>query len=99
MKRDQNIFVAGGNGFLGKHVVEILKERGYDVVSRSLRDGTDFRNLKQTTKLLEDEKCDALINCAAYSGGIQFVAERPAEIFYTNVLLATNLLEAARLAG
>ena len=93
----EKIFVAGGNGFLGKRVVKKLEERNIDYVSLSLRDGSDFRNFDQTKKLFEKERFDAVINCAAFVGGIQYGYEKPGEIFYNNILMSTYLMEAARL--
>jgi GDP-L-fucose synthase len=93
------VFVPGGNGFLGKRVVNKLKEKGIGYVSLSLRNGYDFRDVKQTRELFEQERFDALINCAAFVGGIQFGYERPGEIFYNNILMSTNLMESARLTG
>ena len=93
------VFVPGGNGFLGTRVVKGLKEKGVGFVSLSLRDGYDFRSVKQTRELFEKERFDALINCAAFVGGIQFGYERPGEIFYNNILMSTNLMESARLTG
>ena len=91
------VFVPGGNGFLGRRVVKGLKEKGIGFVSLSLRNGYDFRDAKQTRELFEKERFDALINCAAFVGGIQFGYERPGEIFYNNILMSTNLMESARL--
>jgi len=93
------VFVPGGNGFLGRRVVKGLKEKGIGFVSLSLRNGYDFRDAKQTRELFEKERFDALINCAAFVGGIQFGYERPGEIFYNNILMSTNLMESARLTG
>lgn len=95
----KKIFVPGGNGFLGKRVVKKLEEKNIDYVSLSLRDGYDFRNFEQTKELFEKEKFDAVINCAAFVGGIQFGYEKPGEIFYNNILMSTSLMEAARLSG
>jgi GDP-L-fucose synthase len=93
------VFVPGGNGFLGKRVVNKLEEKGIGYVSLSLRNGYDFRDVKQTRELFEQERFDALINCAAFVGGIQFGYEKPGEIFYNNILMSTNLMESARLTG
>jgi len=93
------VFVPGGNGFLGKRVVNKLEEKGISCVSLSLRNGYDFRDVKQTRELFEQERFDALINCAAFVGGIQFGYEKPGEIFYNNTLMSTNLMESARLTG
>lgn len=95
----KKIFVPGGNGFLGKRVVKKLEERNIDYVSLSLRDGYDFRNFEQTKDLFEKERFDAVINCAAFVGGIQFGYEKPGEIFYNNILMSTYLMEASRLTG
>lgn len=93
------VFVPGGNGFLGKRVVNKLQEKGIGCVSLSLRNGYDFRDVKQTRELFEQERFDAIINCAAFVGGIQFGYEKPGEIFYNNILMSTNLMESARLTG
>lgn len=95
----KKIFVAGGKGFLGKRVVKKLEERNIDYVSVSLRNRYDFRNFEQTKELFEKEKFAAVINCAAFVGGIQYGYEKPGEIFYNNILMSTYLMEAARLTG
>ena len=93
----EKIFVPGGNGFLGRRIVKLLKEKNIDFVSLSLRDGIDFRDYKQTKELFEKENFDAVINCAAFVGGIQYGYEKPAELFYNNILMSTNLMEVSRL--
>jgi GDP-L-fucose synthase len=93
------VFVPGGNGFLGKTVANKLREKGIDYVALSLRNGVDFRNFNQTKELFVQEQFDAVINCAAFVGGIQFGYEKPAEIYYNNTLMATYLMEAARQTG
>ena len=93
------IFVPGGNGFLGRRVVNKLKERNLHFVSLSFRDGNDFRQFEPTKKLFEEENFDAVVNCAAFVGGIQFGLKRLGEIFFNNVSMSTNLMEAARLTG
>lgn len=95
----QKIFVPGGNGFLGKTVVKKLEERDFNFLSLSLRNGIDFRDFKQTKELFEKEKFDAVINCAAFVGGIRFGYEKPGEIFYNNILMSTYLMEASRLTN
>jgi GDP-L-fucose synthase len=99
MKDYKKIFVPGGNGFLGKRVVKKLEQRNIDYVSLSSRDGYDFRNFEQTKELFEGEKFDAVINCAAFVGGIQYGYEKPGEIFYNNILMSMNLMEVSRLTG
>ena len=88
----KKVFVPGGDGFLGKSVVKKLQEENINVVSRSLKDGVDFRNFEQTKALFEKEKFDAVINCAAYVGGIEFGLKHQGEIFYNNILMDAYLL-------
>jgi GDP-L-fucose synthase len=95
----KKIFVPGGNGFLGRRVVAKLRQLpGVEVVSLSLRDGYDFRNVEQTSDLFAAQKFDAVLNCAAYVGGVYFGAERAGEIFYNNTIMSASLLDAARRA-
>jgi len=84
---------------LGKRVVAKLEQRGVNFVSLSLRDGIDFRDRTQTQALFEKEKFDAVINCAAFVGGIPWGYEKPGELFYNNILMLTNLMESSRLTG
>jgi GDP-L-fucose synthase len=99
MKNFKKVLVAGGTGFVGKAVIRKLEERGINYVTTSRSLGVDFRNFEETKKFFEKEKPDFVINCAAFVGGIKFGLEHQGEIFYNNVLMATNLMEAARLSG
>jgi len=96
---NKKIFVPGGNGFLGKRVVKKLQEKDIEYVSLSLRDGYDFRNFEQTKAVFEKERFEAVINCAAFVGGIQYGYEKPGELFFNNILMSTYLMEAGRLTG
>jgi GDP-L-fucose synthase len=98
-KKYQKIFVPGGSGFLGSSVIKKLKEKNLPFFTLSEEDGYDFRDFKQTKELFEKEKPDAVINCAAFIGGIQFGIEHPGEIFYNNTLIFTYMTECCRLAG
>ena len=95
----RKIFVAGGTGFLGKRIVKRLKEEGMSFVATSLSRGVDFRNKEETESFFEKERPGFVMNCAAFIGGIKFGLEHEAEIFYNNVLINTNLIEASRKYG
>ena len=95
----KDTLVAGGNGFLGKRVIEKLKNRNLGFESFSKREGIDFRNFEQILNLFKERRFDAVINCSAFVGGIQYGYQKPGEIFYNNILMSTYLMEAARLTG
>ena len=95
----KKIFVAGGTGFLGKHLVKRLAKENIPYVSSSLSRGVDFRDIKQLEKFFKKEKPDVVINAATFVGGIQFGYEKPGEIFFNNTLISTNLIECSRRAS
>jgi GDP-L-fucose synthase len=99
MSKNKKIFVAGGTGFVGKRIVERLARDGYNFVSASLSTGVDFRDKSQTENYFKKEKPEAVINCAAYVGGIRFNAEHEGEIYYNNTLINLNLQECVRKFG
>ena len=99
LTQNVKIFVPGSTGFVGKRVVAKLKERGINYITASQNSEVDFRDLEQTKRFFEQAKPDYVINCAAFVGGIKFGLERQGEIFFNNILMATNLMEAARLSG
>src|SRR5579872_7412559 len=91
------ILVAGGTGFLGKHVVDRLKKEKLPFISASKSQGTDFRDFTKSEKLFKENKIDTVINCSASIGGISYGYEKPGESYYDNILMSTNLIELSRI--
>ncbi len=88
------IAVAGGFGFLGSHIVSRLKEKGFETVPFSRRNGIDIRIPEQINSFLRENAPEVVINCAAHVGGISYNTIAPVEIYEDNLLIGFNLMKA-----
>ena len=97
--RRARVVVTGGGGFLGSHVVAKLRARGADPMVPRTRDGWDFRDPERAAALMQQERPEVLIDCAANQGGLAYVRKVPADVFHDNLLLGLNLMRAASQFG
>lgn len=93
------ILVTGATGFVGGRVCERLDHLGLEFTRTSLSHGVDLRDTASAMELFQSVRPSAVINCAAFVGGIQFGYEHPVQIFQDNLRMTVNLLEAASATG
>lgn len=112
--RNKKVLVTGGAGFIGSHLTESLVEEGSKVrVADNLTNGS-LDNLKSCLRkidfikkdLFDFSSChkaaggiDIVMHLAAKVGGVGYNIEHQGAMFYANVMMNTQMMEAARLAG
>ena len=109
--KNKKVLVTGGAGFVGSYVVELLVEEGARVkVIDNLENGV-LTNLAQVKDKIEfvngdlrnfdvcqdaSRGMDIVLNIAAKVGGIAFNQKHSGTMFRDNILINTNMLEAAK---
>ena len=92
--KNKKIVVTGGAGFLGFHVVTRLLESAYDIeIPRSYE--CDLRKLNNCIELTVNK--DVVIHLAGNVGGIGYNQKNPGTLFYDNLMMGVNIIEACRI--
>lgn len=93
------VVVTGGAGFLGRFVVERVKQRGAAEVVVPRSADYDLVRGDAVRQLLSDTRPDLVIHLAAQVGGIGANRENPGRFFYENAMMGIQLLHEAWRAG
>ena len=91
----RRVFVTGGSGFLGSHVVARLGDAGARVTALR-RSECDLLDPVAIDRALRTHAPDMIVHLAATVGGIGANQREPGRFFYENILMGVQLIEAAR---
>jgi GDP-L-fucose synthase len=107
--QDKKVLIAGGSGLIGSHTIEELLRRGAQVRATIhskepvIKDDRieyiqcDLTQREDCAKVVQD--IDFVILCAANTSGAAVMAANPIAHITANLLINSQILEAACLAG
>jgi GDP-L-fucose synthase len=93
------VFVAGHRGLVGSAIVEKLRREGHTSIVVRTRAELDLLDQAAVRRFFSEENIAYVYLAAALAGGIYANATRPADFLYQNLVIATNVMEAAAAHG
>ena len=105
------ICITGAGGFIASHLAKRLKEEGHYIVGCDWKRNehmpetmfcdefilADLRLFENCAKVLKG--CHHCFNLAADMGGMGFIQSNHSVIFYNNIMISFNMVEAGRVEG
>ncbi len=96
---DKKVYVAGHNGLVGSGLVRALTRAGAGEVIGWRSAELDLRDRDATFTALHEAAPDVVIDAAARVGGIMANSTYPVDFLQDNMLIQTNVMDAAHAAG
>lgn len=95
MNLNSKIYVAGHRGLVGSAILRTLEARGYTNIVYRTSAELDLRQREDVLRFFEEEKVDYVFLAAAKVGGIAANNDYPADFIRDNLLIQTNVIDAA----
>lgn len=99
MHKTSKIYVAGHRGLVGSAVMRVLEAKGYTNVVTRRSSELDLRRQEKVEEFFEAEIPEYVFLCAARVGGIMANSTYKGDFIYDNIMIASNVINAARLSG
>ena len=96
--KGKKIWVAGHNGLVGGAMLRALQKEGAHILTTS-RAETDLRSQRSVELWMRENLPDIVILAAATVGGIRANNDYPADFIYDNLMIETNVMQAAAMNG
>jgi GDP-L-fucose synthase len=95
----EHVVVTGGHGFLGRYVVDKLRERGATEIICPRQREYDLVQMPAVEALYRDARPTIIIHLAAQVGGIGANENNAGKFFYDNLMMGVQLIEVGRRVG
>lgn len=99
MNKDARIYVAGHRGMVGGAITRYLTANGYTNLLLKRSSELDLRNQDAVNRFFEEERPDYVFLAAAKVGGIVANNTYRAEFLYDNLMMESNIIQAAHVYG
>ena len=95
MDSNSKIYVAGNTGLVGSAIIRMLKSKGYTNILSTPHSNWDLRSQEDVNRFFRINKPDYVFLAAAKVGGIGANSEQTADFIYDNLMIQTNIIDAA----
>ncbi len=99
MDSESRVYVAGNTGLVGSAIVRMLHRKGYTNIFSSPSSYWDLRRQDDVGRFFQVNQPEYVYLAAAKVGGIGANKDYPAHFIYDNLMIQSNIINAARKFG
>ncbi|QED23881.1 GDP-L-fucose synthase family protein [Candidatus Deianiraea vastatrix] len=99
MQKTSKIYISGHRGLVGSHLLQKLKDQGYENIITKTRVELDLLNQAEVLKFFEKEKPDYVFLAAAKVGGIMANMTQQGAFLYENLQIQNNVIHSSYQTG
>ena len=94
----KRVLITGGSGFLGRVIIKKLFLKDAEVRAPRSMD-YNLERFEDALAMINRYKPDIVIHSAAFYGGLGINYDRPGEVYFKNMTMGTNIIEASHRGG